>query len=121
MRWVCNAFEIFANVDGTTATKTLGGAVKTRTAGNHAAIAATYRGRNNELNAGAYAIINGAVGKQIGPLDYTVGVTNLTNANAGAFTKIGAGVPYPGVAGPLATNRYALEPAAVSFTISLRR
>ncbi len=92
-----------------------------RREGNHAAISATYRGRNNELNAGAYAIVNGAVGRQIGPLDYTVAVTNLTNANAGAFTKIGAGVPYPGAAGPLATNRYALEPAAVSFTISIRR
>lgn len=92
-----------------------------RRSGNHVALAATYRGRNNELNAGAYAIVDGAFGKQIGALDYTVGITNLTNANAAPFTKIGTGVPYPGGSGPLATNRYALQPAAISLIISLRR
>ena len=89
--------------------------------GNHVAIVATYRGRNNELNAGAYAIVNGAIGKQIGALDATIGFTNLTHANAAAFTKIGAGVPYPGGAGPLATNLYALPPTAIMLTISVQR
>ena len=62
--------------------------------GYHGDIAATYRGINNGRNAGPYVTVSGALGKTIGGPDYTFAFTNLTNAVAGSFTRLGAGIPY---------------------------
>ncbi len=55
----------------------------------HAAIDAQFRGKNNELNQGPYAIVNGALGRRFGNADLTLALTNITNAVSGPFTAAG--------------------------------
>ena len=84
-------------------------------------IAATYRGINNGRNAGPYVTVSGALGKTIGGPDYTFAFTNPTNAVAGSFTRLGAGVPYATPRGSLPTDLYLQQPVAINFVISARR
>jgi outer membrane receptor protein involved in Fe transport len=97
----------------------------------HAAASGTARGNDNELNAGPFAIVNALVGRHVGSnLDLSLSGTNLFNAEAGAFTRFGAGEPYRGVTGqdasggpvygPLPTDALYIEPAAVRLILTLR-
>jgi outer membrane receptor protein involved in Fe transport len=90
-------------------------------AGFYGNAAATYRGKNNELNAGPYAIVSVALGKRAHDVDYWIAARNLTNAVSGQFTQLGQGVPYPTPEGPLGTNLYVNQPLTVSAGITLRR
>lgn len=88
----------------------------------HAAADASYRGKNNELNQGPYAVVNAGVGKRFGSLDVTLSGSNVFNSvSSSRFTLPGDGVPYDGIAGPLPTDRLFLEPAAVRLTFTLRK
>jgi hypothetical protein len=89
--------------------------------GYHGAFAVNYRGINNELNAGPYATLSGALGRRVRGVDYSLGFHNLTNAVAGNFTKIGLGVPYPTPSGSLPTDLFVLAPASIDFTITVRK
>lgn len=95
--------------------------------GWHSDLETTYKGKNNELNDGPYAIVNGAVGRTVGALDYALSFRNVTNAEPGRFTLLGRGLPYPVPVslqfpnGYLPTDRRSLEPASVNFIVTLRR
>jgi vitamin B12 transporter len=95
--------------------------------GWHADGEITYKGKNNELNDGPYAILDGAVGKTVGAVDYSLALRNLTNAETGRFTLLGRGLPYPVPVSPqfpngyLPTDRRSLEPVSVNLIVTLRR
>jgi outer membrane cobalamin receptor len=87
----------------------------------HASIAATFRGKNNELNQGPLTWIDAAAGRRVTPnLDVTIAATNIFNDGAGRYTIFGGGVPYNGVGGPLFTDRYAVMPAGVRIVLTVR-
>jgi len=90
----------------------------------HAAMDATFRGKNNELNQGPYALLQGALGHRFGKTDLTLALSNLTNAVSGPFTKLGAGVPYIGNGPtglmPLPTDRYLIEPFGARLILTVR-
>jgi outer membrane receptor protein involved in Fe transport len=100
--------------------------------GWHAATAAAFRGRNNELNLPPFTLLNALVGYHIAQhADVSLAATNLLNAAAGRFTVFGAGVPYRGIigqdpaggplSGPLPTDALHLEPLGVRLILTLRR
>ncbi len=96
--------------------------------GWHASTALTFAGNNNTLNQPAYTLLDAAVGKNFGHLDFTIAGTNLTNAVSGPFTSYDAGVPYRGLnAGPsntqflanIPTDALFIQPASVKFIFTL--
>lgn len=89
----------------------------------HAAIDATFRGNNNELNRPPFTLIDAGVGKRFanGRLDVTLAGTNILNDGAGRYTLFGAGVPYNGNGGPIPTDRYSVEPAGVRLIVTVRQ
>ncbi len=98
--------------------------------GWHGGIEAYARGRNNELQQGAFAVLNAAIGKRFGPVDITLAGTNLTNAVAGKFTLPGMGTPYRGLLeqpdgstafGNLPTDALFLQPAGLRIILTVRR
>ncbi len=89
-------------------------------AGTHAALALAGKGRNNELNQGGFATLDGAVGRSFGRTDLTLAATNLTGAVAGRFTRLGAGTAYATPGGPVARDALVLEPAALRLILTLR-
>lgn len=91
-----------------------------RNAGWHAALATVFRGQNNELNQGAFALVDAAVGRSFNNVDVTISGTNLTNAVSGRFTLPGLGVPYNGIGGALPTDRFFIDPAAALLTLTFR-
>lgn len=87
--------------------------------GWHADSYLIYRGKNNELNQGAYAELGAAIGKSLKDgIDLTLAGQNLTSAVSGRFTLIGAGVPYPTPIGPLPRGALFLEPAGVQLILT---
>lgn len=95
--------------------------------GFHASTAFTFAGRNNTLNQSPYTLVDGAIGKTFGRLDFTIAATNIFNAASGPFTLYDAGVPYRGLySGPNNTSFLAntptdalfVEPAAVKFILT---
>ncbi|MDQ2872668.1 MAG: TonB-dependent receptor, partial [Candidatus Eremiobacteraeota bacterium] len=95
----------------------------------HAQAQTYFRGKNNELNAGAFAVLDAAVGKRFGNVDFTLAGSNLTNAVAGKFTLPGLGVPYRGLVtlpdgstgfGNLPTDARFLEPAGIRAIVTFR-
>ncbi len=98
----------------------------------HAAVAAAFRGNNNELNQGPISWVNAAFGVKLDPVtDVTLSGTNLFNDGAGRFTVFGGGVPYRGVVaqdpvtgapvyGPLPTDKLVVEPFALNLTVTIR-
>jgi outer membrane cobalamin receptor len=96
--------------------------------GWHASTALIFAGRNNTLNQPPYTLVDGALGKNFGHIDFTIAVTNIFNAASGPFTLYDAGVPYRGLyAGTNSmqylanypTNGLFVEPAAVKFIMTL--
>uniref|UniRef100_E6PED7 TonB-dependent receptor n=1 Tax=mine drainage metagenome TaxID=410659 RepID=E6PED7_9ZZZZ len=99
--------------------------------GWHAVLDGYAQGNNNAYNQGPFALLNAAVGRTLSSgLDITLSATNLTNAIAGRYSLIGAGVPYRGIVGsnagnpvygPLPTNRYFAEPFGLRLIVTIRR
>ncbi|MEO6835822.1 MAG: TonB-dependent receptor [Candidatus Tumulicola sp.] len=97
--------------------------------GWHAATALTFSGRNNPLGQAPYTLIDAAVGKSFGRIDFTVAATNVFNAVSGPFTCYGAGVPYRGLYGSntspyvanLPTDRLFVQPASVRFVLTVHQ
>jgi outer membrane cobalamin receptor len=96
--------------------------------GWHASTALTFAGRNNTLNQPPYTMVDAAIGKNFGRLDFTLAATNIFNAVSGPFTLYDAGVPYRGLnPGPNNTQFLAntptdalfVLPASVKFIITL--
>jgi outer membrane receptor protein involved in Fe transport len=94
--------------------------------GWHAAAASFFRGKNNELNLGPFAIVDALVGKEVVPhVDVSLAATNLFNAASGRFTVFGGGVPYRSVVGtdqygPLPTNAYYVEPFGIRAILTVK-
>jgi outer membrane receptor protein involved in Fe transport len=100
--------------------------------GWHAAAAATFRGKNNDLNLGPYTLVSALLGKQLGKnVDFSLQGTNLFNGGAGRYTIFGAGEPYRGIVGqdasgapeygPLPTDALHIEPAAVRAIFTFKQ
>lgn len=79
-----------------------------------------YEGRYNELNRAPFATMRGSIGYAIGELEFNASGTNLTNAYATRFTQAGAGIPYGGTHGPVATDAYALPGRFITFSLARR-
>ncbi len=77
-----------------------------------------YEGRYNEVNRAPFATLRATVGATLGRIDVTLNGTNLTNADASRFTQAGAGIPYGGTDGPIATDAYALPGRAVTLSLA---
>ncbi len=95
--------------------------------GWHASTAFTFAGKNNTLNQPPYTLVDGAIGKNFGRLDFTIAATNIFNAASGPFTLYDAGTPYRGLyPGPSKTQFLAnvptdalyVQPAAVKFILT---
>lgn len=98
--------------------------------GWHASTAFSFAGTNNTLNQPPYTLVDGAIGRSFGRLDFTIAATNIFNAVSGPFTLYAAGVPYRGLyAGPNNTSFLAntptdalyVEPAAVKFIVTFHQ
>lgn len=96
--------------------------------GWHASTAITIAGKNNTLNQPPYTLVDGAVGKNFGHVDFTIAATNLFDAVSGPFTRYAAGVPYPGLYAGAGNTQYLanvptdalfLQPAAVKFIVTV--
>lgn len=95
--------------------------------GWHASTALTFAGKNNTLNQPPYTIVDGAFGKNVGHVDFTIAATNIFNAASGPFTLYDAGTPYRGLySGPansqflanVPTDALFVQPAAVKFIVT---
>ncbi|MBV9028594.1 MAG: hypothetical protein JO311_08255 [Candidatus Eremiobacteraeota bacterium] len=96
--------------------------------GWHASSAFTFAGRNNTLNQPPYTLVDAAIGKTLGRIDFTLAGTNIFNAAAGPFTLYQAGVPYRGLyAGPhgsqylanTPTDALFVQPGSMKFIVTL--
>jgi outer membrane cobalamin receptor len=96
--------------------------------GWHASTALTFAGKNNTLSQPPYTLVDGAIGKNLGKIDFTIAATNIFNAVSGPFTLYQAGVPYRGLySGPnnssfladTPTDALFVEPAAIKFILTL--
>lgn len=96
--------------------------------GWHASTAFTFAGRNNTYNQSPYTMVDGAIGKNFGHLDFTLAATNIFNAVSGPFTLYDAGVPYRGLYATGSGSSYLanyptdalyVEPAAIKFILTL--
>jgi outer membrane receptor protein involved in Fe transport len=96
--------------------------------GWHASTAFTFAGHNNTLGQPPYTLVDAAVGKNFGNVDFTVAGTNVFNAVSGPFTLYDAGVPYRGLySGPndsqylanYPTDALFVQPASVRFIVTL--
>jgi outer membrane cobalamin receptor len=96
--------------------------------GWHASTALTIAGANNTLHQPPYTLVDGAVGRNFGRVDFTLAATNIFNAVAGPFTLYNAGVPYRGLyAGPnntqylanIPTDALFIQPAAIKFIVTV--
>jgi outer membrane cobalamin receptor len=96
--------------------------------GWHASTALIFAGKNNTYNQPPYTMVDGAVGRNFGHIDFTIAATNIFSAVSGPFTRYDAGVPYRGLyAGPSNTSYLAdyptdalyVEPAAVRFIVTV--
>jgi len=79
-----------------------------------------YEGRYNELNRPPFATMHASIGYAIGELEFNASGTNLTNVYATRFTQAGAGIPYGGTNGPVATDAYALPGRVITFSLARR-
>jgi len=95
--------------------------------GWHAGTDLQFAGKNNSLQQPSYTIIDAAVGKTEGFVDFTVAATNIFNAVSGPFTRYLGGTLYRGVyngAGSTflagyPTDQLFIQPAAIRFAITV--
>lgn len=83
----------------------------------HAALDAIVRGKNNELNQGPYALLDGGIGRTFHRVDVTLAATNITNAVAGRFTLPGLGARAYGTS---PTDLFFVEPFGLRLIVTLR-
>ncbi len=79
-----------------------------------------YEGAYNELDRPPFATLNAHAGYRWPSLEIGLAATNLTDVYDQRFTLLGAGVPYGGIAGPLATDAYSLQGTAFTFSVTRR-
>jgi outer membrane receptor protein involved in Fe transport len=79
-----------------------------------------YEGPYNELNQGPFTLLNANLGYRFKHFEIGLSGTNLTNVYSQAFTRQGAGVPYGGLFGPISTDAFYLQPAAINLTLTQR-
>ena len=72
------------------------------------------------MNRPAFATVHAGFSFAVHGLEANVFATNLTNVYADRFTRLGAGVPYGGAQGPIATDAYALTGRAVNVAVTRR-
>ncbi|MDQ2909340.1 MAG: hypothetical protein M3R44_08340 [Candidatus Eremiobacteraeota bacterium] len=82
--------------------------------------ALVYEGLYNELNQPPFAVVNAGLSYRRRKPEFSLDATNLTNVYGQRFTRQGAGLPYGGAAGPIATDSYALQGTALSFLVMRR-
>lgn len=80
-----------------------------------------YEGAYNELNRPPYATVQGGATIHRGALDIGLYGTNLTQTYADKFLRVGGGVPYAGLAGPIATDALPLAARTVTLVVTLHR
>jgi outer membrane receptor protein involved in Fe transport len=81
-------------------------------------VGVTYDGVDNELNRPPFALVNAGITWRGGLFDIGLYGTNLANVYDDKFTLNGAGVPYGGVDGPIATDAYSLQGRAITFAVT---
>jgi len=79
-----------------------------------------YEGGYNELNEPPFASLRAGVTWHRPGFDLGLYGTNLTNVYDDKFTRIGAGVPYGGLAGPVPTDAYALPGRTITLSLTRR-
>jgi len=83
-------------------------------------IGMAYEGSNNDLGRPPFATVSASIKYSRNHTDLVLAAGNLTNVYAGKFTLIGAGVPYPGLNGPIPSDAYALQAPSLTGTITQR-
>ena len=97
----------------------------------HASASSFLRGKNNELSQGPFAVVDGTLGRRLGPMvDLSLSGKNLFNAESGRFTEFGAGESYRGVVGQdasgapqygaLPTDALFVEPIGIRLILTLK-
>ena len=90
--------------------------------GWHAATNAIFRGNNNWLGRGPFTIVNAAAGRALtDAIDVTLVGTNIFGDAAARYTVFNAGVPYPGLNGPIPTNLLGIEPFGLKLLVTVRQ
>jgi outer membrane receptor protein involved in Fe transport len=84
-----------------------------------------YEGAYNETNLGPYASLRaGATWHLRGGTDLGINGTNLTNAYAFKYTRVGGGIPYGGLSGTgfgaVPTNAIPIAPSQITISLSHR-
>jgi hypothetical protein len=79
-----------------------------------------YEGQYNELNQPPFTTFDAQVGYRWRTFEIGLAATNITNVYAQRFTRQSVGVPYGGIDGPLASDAYALQGAAFTFSLTRR-
>lgn len=88
--------------------------------GTKFAVNSIFRGGNNELNQGPFTQVNAGLTLRVNAAtDVSISGTNLFNGGVGQYTLFGGGVPYPGNGGPIPTDRYGIEPAALHVALTV--
>ncbi|GAC1402535.1 MAG: hypothetical protein NVSMB64_02560 [Candidatus Velthaea sp.] len=77
-------------------------------------------GRYNELNQAPFATLRAGLNWVFENFDIGLQATNITGVYDGKFTRTGAGVPYGGSAGAIATDAYPLQGPAVTVSVTRR-
>ena len=84
-------------------------------------VLARYEGRYNELNRPPFAQVQAGISWRRGAFEAGLYGTNLTGVYDDRYTLASQGVPYGGVAGPIATDAFSLQGPALSLVLTLRR
>lgn len=84
------------------------------------ALTGSYESTNNELNRGAYVLVDATIGMTFGHTDVSVTGANVTNQFDQKFTLVGAGVPYSVPGGTTSTDAFSLQGRNVRLTVTQR-
>ncbi|MGI8737791.1 MAG: TonB-dependent receptor [Candidatus Eremiobacter antarcticus] len=79
---------------------------------------AAYEGVNNQLSRPPHTVVDAGLGYRRAHTDVALSATNLGNLYDSRFTRLGAGVAYPGASGPVATDAFALPARAITLTVT---
>jgi len=83
-------------------------------------VGGAYEGRNNELNAPQFVVLDASIGYAVSGYRLDLAGQNLTNVYASGFTRTNGGVPYIGASGPIPLDAYALPARNVRLSVSRR-
>jgi outer membrane cobalamin receptor len=79
-----------------------------------------YEGRYNELNRPPFAMLQAGATWRAGRIEIGLQGKNLTNVYDARFALARAGVPYGGIAGPIATDALSLQGRTIVLTLTSR-